>query len=159
MMPPQKGDTLNTAKLILKAQRFCAYKERSSYSMTKKLEAWGAPPKMAAHIVQELINDNFINNERYLIAYIKGKANSNKWGKKKILFMLRTEGFSDIEINKYLNILDDNYDNILKELIQKKINILKPEKNHMVLKNKLIRYSLSKGFEYEKIIKIINKYI
>jgi len=144
-------------KLINKAKRFCAYRERSTHNVINKLKEWGVDEKTSQKIMQTLIEDNYIDNSRYLKIYVHSKFNIKKWGKNKIKHHLFNEGFSVNEIVPHLHTLDMQYDEVLQKVIEIKLRMLKNEKKPLILRQKIINHCLSKGFEYEAISKIIKK--
>ncbi len=140
-----------------KAKRFCVYKERSTYAMHAKLKAWGAADDTAHKVVNRLVEEKFIDNSRYLNAYIRGKFGIKKWGKRKISFMLKSEGFSYEEFAPFLSAIDDEYESVLIKLIQNKMNQNKSAGNSTKLKQKVIRYCMQKGYDYQIIDKVLNQ--
>ena len=70
--------------LKLKLERFCVYQERSIFEVKKKLRGYTDKEKVIESIISALLSDNFLNEERFVIAYIEGKVNQKKWGKQKI---------------------------------------------------------------------------
>ncbi|MDD3876942.1 MAG: regulatory protein RecX [Bacteroidales bacterium] len=155
-MSEQKAD--NTYRLFLdKAQRYCSYQERSSFEVIKKLKEWGLLEKTITKIVSELCETDFLNNERYLKSYINNKTISKKWGKIKIAYHLRSQGFKEEAYKEMLsNIADEEYHKNLKIILEKKIKELHKEENQNILRQKIIRFCLSRGFEADIILPILN---
>ena len=140
---------LNTARE--KIQAYCAYQERCHMDVTMKLKSWGLIQEAIDLLIIELIQFNFLNEERYARSYARGKFRIKKWGKLKIRMALkkREVSFKCIDI-AMLEIDDKTYLNTLKELLQKKNDVLK-ETNSYKRKIKLIRYLVTRGYEYDLI--------
>ena len=140
---------LNTARE--KIQAYCAYQERCHMEVTMKLKSWGLIQEAIDLLIIELIQFNFLNEERYARSYARGKFRIKKWGKLKIRMALkkREVSFKCIDI-AMLEIDDKTYLNTLKELLQKKNDVLK-ETNSYKRKMKLIRYLVTRGYEYDLI--------
>jgi len=140
---------LNTARE--KIQAYCAYQERCHMEVTMKLKSWGLIQEAIDLLIVELIQFNFLNEERYARSFARGKFRIKKWGKIKIRMALKKRdiNFKCIDLSM-LEIDDKTYLNTLKELLQKKNDILK-ETNSYKRKMKLIRYLVTIGYEYDLI--------
>ena len=119
--------------------------------VTMKLKSWGLIQEAIDLLIIELIQFNFLNEERYARSYARGKFRIKKWGKLKIRMALKKREvfFKCIDI-AMLEIDDKTYLNTLKELLQKKNDVLK-ETNSYKRKIKLIRYLVTRGYEYDLI--------
>ena len=119
--------------------------------VTMKLKSWGLIQEAIDLLIIELIQFNFLNEERYARNYARGKFRIKKWGKLKIRMALKKREvfFKCIDI-AMLEIDDKTYLNTLKELLQKKNDVLK-ETNSYKRKMKLIRYLVTRGYEYDLI--------
>ena len=140
---------LNTARE--KIQAYCVYQERCHMEVTMKLKSWGLIQEAIDLLIIELIQFNFLNEERYARSYARGKFRIKKWGKIKIRMALKKREvyFKCIDL-AMLEIDDKTYLNTLKELLQKKNDFLK-ETNSYKRKMKLIRYLVTRGYEYDLI--------
>lgn len=109
-------------------------------------------------IIGELIRDNFLNEERYALAFAGGKFRMKGWGKVKIRYELKQNGISDYCIRKALQSIDEEeYAQTLEKHVHFKSSSLKSEKNIFIKKNKIRNYLLQKGFEMELILELLNK--
>ena len=144
-MKTLKTYTLEEAKRNL--ERYCAYQERAYSEVIQKLTNMGMISEARDEVLLHLIQHNFINEERYARAFVSGKFNIKKWGKLKIKRALLQKGISkkNIEIG-FTEIDYDNYINVLNELAEKKIKLIK-ETNKYKRKRKLLSYLQQKGFE------------
>ena len=134
-----------------KIQSYCAYQERCHMEVSMKLKSWGLIQEAIDLLIIELVQFNFLNEERYARSFARGKFRIKKWGKLKIRMALKKRDvyFKYIDL-AMLEIDDKTYLITLKELLQKKNDILK-ETNSYKRKIKLIRYLVNKGYEYDLI--------
>lgn len=68
------------AKALVKIKHYCAYQERSHYETREKLYSLGLYKSQVERIMSALIEENYLNEERFSIAYAVGKFRINKWG-------------------------------------------------------------------------------
>ena len=163
-----KTYTFEEAKQLL--ARYCAYQERSYQEVEQKLYKMGMILEVREQIVLYLLENNFLNEERYAKAFVSGKFRIKKWGRIKIGQALRQKGVSTANIAIGLNEIDDiAYLECLESLVQRKYKNLSTtvEINPSVLetnaikqlsfknKQKLIHYLQQKGYELDLIYKCI----
>lgn len=119
--------------------------------VSMKLKSWGLIQEVIDLLIVELIQFNFLNEERYARSFARGKFRIKKWGKLKIRMALkkREVNFKCIDF-AMLEIDEKTYLNTLRELLQKKNDILK-ETNLYKRKMKLINYLVNRGYEYDLI--------
>lgn len=139
----------------LKAESYCAYQERSQYEVRNKLYEWGLHQKDVEEIISELIDQNFLNEERFTIAYTLGKFRIKGWGKLKIKQGLKLKGVPDKMIAKSLNAIDmEDYLSKLELLLEKKSKTI-TEKDPFKRRYLLSRYAAGKGYESELISELL----
>ena len=110
-----------------KIKMWCAYQERSQHETRQKLYEYGLFSEDVEGIIADLIGENFLNEERFSIAYASGKFRIKHWGRIKIKNELRKHRISEYCLNKALKSIDvEEYDKIIKKVIEKKIRISKP---------------------------------
>lgn len=145
----KKSYTPRQAKL--KAESYCAYQERAQQEVRDKLYSWGIHQEDVENIIAALIEDNFLNEERFAKAYVLGKFRMKGWGKIKIKLQLKAKRVSDPLIRIALReINDDDYQKKIEETIERYIR--KPIINLSASeKSKIFKYLLSKGFESDMI--------
>ena len=119
--------------------------------VSMKLKSWGLIQEAIDLLIIELIQLNFLNEERYACSFARGKFRIKKWGKLKIRMALKKRDvyFKCIDL-AMLEIDDKNYLITLRELLQKKNDVIK-ETNSYKRKMKLIRYLVNRGYEYDLI--------
>lgn len=130
-----------------KIAKYCAYQERCHQEVRDKLYSYGLVPDDVELIIYELIQQDFLNEERFAIAFVKGKFKYKKWGRIKIRVELKRRKISDYCIKKGLKEIDgETYALILYSLLEKKINSLKTIKGYQ--KNyKAAQFVIGKGYE------------
>ena len=118
---PIKKKIFSRQQAKIKAENYCAYQERSQYEIRNKLYEWGLYQTDVEEIISELIESNFLNEERFALAYTLGKFRIKQWGKIKIKHALKLKKVPDRLIHKSLqSIHDDDYINTLKQILEKK---------------------------------------
>jgi len=139
-----------------KLTNFCAYQERCTADVLEKLYKLKVPKDDFDNYIPKLKDENFLNEERYVKAFISAHS-KKKWGKTKIRSALSGKRIDSGLIKKYLDLIEqDDYDAQIKELLQKKWNSIRtgsPKEK----KNKLIRFLLSKGFEMGKVMAAVKE--
>ena len=140
---------------LQKLRQYCAYQERSHYEVKQKL--WDLGVRKAEHdeIISTLIEDDYLNEERFATAFAGGKFRMKDWGRKKIYYALKEKQVSEYNIKKAMKEIDEEaYLKTLKELAEKKYISLKGEQ-YLVRKKKTTDYLLQKGYEPDLITKAI----
>ncbi|WP_052597816.1 regulatory protein RecX [Aureispira sp. CCB-QB1] len=131
-----------------KLQAFCAYQERCHKEVRSKLLDLGIYGDDVDAIIADLIEDNFLNELRYAIAFAGGKFRIKKWGKHRIIRELKLNQVSAYSIKKAIQneLPDEDYLETLEQVIQKRNRLLK-EPNLYKRKQKIAKYVIDKGFE------------
>ncbi|MEB0262680.1 MULTISPECIES: regulatory protein RecX [unclassified Mucilaginibacter] len=149
MDAPKKIRITDVNVAMTKAGNYCAYQERSQQEVRNKLYEWGLWTDAVENIITRLIEENYLNEERFAKAYTKGKFNQKGWGKIKIKQGLKLKNVSPALIKKALLHIDaSDYMGTLIRLVEKKAATL-PEKDPYKRRYKLQQYALSRGFETE----------
>lgn len=145
---------------MAKIKHYCAYQERSHKEVKEKLFSFGLYKTEVETLIVQLIEENYLNEERFAIAYAGGKFRIKLWGRQKIKYALKQKQVSDYCIKKALMAIDnDEYLNASKKLAAEKLATLKTEKNLLNKKKKLQQYLLQKGFEPSLIFETLNEII
>lgn len=136
---------------LAKAQRYCAYQERSHKEVKSKLYDFGLHQNEVDEILSQLITDGFLNEERFAKAYAGGKFRMKKWGKLKIKNKLEFLGLTKNCIQRGLKEIEAaDYSKTLKSLIKKKSAESK-EVNLFKKRDKVARFAIAKGYEPEMV--------
>lgn len=139
------------------ATEYCSAQERSISQVKYKLSSFKLSNDELDMIIEELIKENFINEERYAIEFARGKFRNNNWGRIKIAYEMSGKGLKENNIQKGLDAIDeDDYIESLRQLIIKKQKSTK-DKNKYLAQKKVATFALSKGFESELIWQIIKE--
>lgn len=140
---------------LTKAEHFCAYQERSQQEVRDKLYEWGLWPDAVEQVISQLIEGNFLNEDRFAKAYTKGKFSQKAWGRIKIKQGLKFKRVPDVLIKKALQTIDaDDYLVALTRILEKKAATLS-EKNALKRRYKLQQYAMGRGYEADLIADVL----
>ena len=132
---------------IERLKNYCALQDRCQWDVTQKMKEWGLLEMTQNHILEILIQEKYVDEERFAQSFCRGKFLIKKWGKVKITNELKKKKISDICIKKGLEEIDlTEYDLLLENLLTKKNDTLR-DKNHFTRKSKLARFLIQRGFE------------
>lgn len=147
---------IGTDKALQKIKHFCAYQERNHREVKEKLYGYGLYKTQVEELLSLLIEENFLNEERYAIAFSGGKFRMKGWGKNKIKYALRQQQVSEYCIRMGINSIDEEeYEKKLQQLFDQKLKTLKSEKNIFIKKRKLQDFLIQRGFENSLINKLL----
>ncbi|MCU0430232.1 MAG: RecX family transcriptional regulator [Cytophagaceae bacterium] len=146
---PKKKKTLTEQEALQKMISYCSYQERSSSEAFKKLYGFGLEKDAVQSIIDYLLREGYINEDRFTESFTGGKFRMKKWGKLKIEQSLKKHNIDNqIIIDKLDQLSQEEYEHTLQQLLQKKNATLK-EDNPVKKFQKLVRYALQKGYESE----------
>jgi regulatory protein len=135
-----------------KLERYCAYEDRCSYQIQKKLSDSLLSEKEKETIIIGLLQDKFLDDTRFAYAYVSGKSRIKKWGAYKIRKGLLFYQIEKTIIEKAMKELDSTeYLKNLKDLMERKMALLHAVKNPYEKKVKIIRFLTSKGYSLSDI--------
>jgi regulatory protein len=140
-------------------RRYCAYQERCHQEVRNKLFELGARGDDIDICIAELISEDFINEERYARAYVRGHFYLKKWGKVKIVYELKRKGISNYCIQKGLTEIDEaEYINTIQKLIAERL----PQQSKRMLSwtqiRQITQYLQQKGYDYDDIQNVLKVY-
>lgn len=142
-------------KALDKAAAYCSAAEHCISEVRGKLKSWSMGQHAEA-VIDRLIQENFINEERFCQCFVKEKIRYNKWGRMKVVQALRQKDLPDPVIQEAVNSFDtDEYANILRHLISAKARMVTASDDYEK-KQKLVRFALGRGFEMPLITKYLN---
>ncbi len=148
---------LTKEQAIQKLKQYCGYQERSHFEAVQKLWDLGIAKRDHDEIISALIEEDYLNEERFALLFAGGKFRMKDWGKKKILYGLKEKGISEYNIKKALKSIDeDAYLKTLKTVAQKKYEALKSEQ-YIIRKKKTMDYLAQKGFEGELVTQVLKE--
>lgn len=142
-------------KALLRLQNQCVRREYSVSDIRKKaLKLLDGDTSKTEEVVNSLIKDKFVDDLRYASAFAREKASISGWGRVKIAYMLRAKGISDDIVNEAMSDVDEGKSkDKMERIISAKYKTLKSDPQWKI---KLIRYSLSRGYQYDEIMEHIN---
>jgi regulatory protein len=147
-----------TTEVLQQLQRYCAYQDRCHQEVNEKLQELGVWGQEAGEIVVALIEEKFLDEERFARAFVRGKYRQKKWGRRKIVQALAQKnispycqkaGLSEIEEAEYLK--------NLRELLQSKFDRTAGD-NDFELKAKMATFAIGKGYEPDLVWEIVSTF-
>lgn len=151
---------MDKKEALKKAQRYCVYQERCHSEVRTKLLKLKVYGDDLEEIISSLIQDDFLNEQRFAEVYAGGKMRIKSWGKQKIINKLRAKRVSAYSIKKAIESLDEvHYAEILEKLLEKKYSQLSVrEDESYIIRKKLFNFAFMRGFEQVLINKKIEKW-
>jgi regulatory protein len=141
-----------------KLEAWCAYQERCHSEVKTKIISLGITGEQVDFLLSDLIQHNFLNEERFALAYTSGKFRIKKWGKIKIKQHLKQKFIPTQLILQALASIDGNeYYETLKSLAIKKKSELKESESSWNKKIKISRFLASKGYESDLIYDVLEE--
>ncbi len=149
-----KQKTEQEAYLSLAA--LCAQAEHCQWEMLEKMRRWELSDEAQARVMERLMKERYVDDERYARAFVKDKVRYNKWGRRKVEQALWQKHIGDSVRQQVLDEVDDDeYISILRPLLQQKRRSTKAASDYE-LNQKLIRFAVSRGFTMDIIKQCIN---
>ena len=141
---------------VEKMRKYCLFSDRCHRDVRTKLIKDKIYGDELEQIMAVLIEEDFLNEERFAKAFVKGKFKQNKWGKKRIMMELKQRGISPYCIKKgFEEISDEDYLATVQRLWDKKFELVR-EANAYKKKQKVVTYLLGKGYEYEVVKEVMS---
>ena len=142
--------------LLNKAATYASRCEHCESEVREKLLVWGGSNEETEEIIAYLVEERYIDNQRYANSYTSDKFRFNHWGKYKISMMLRSKDIGNDVIEEALNqIEEEEYLEKLEQIIKDKLRSLKYSSEYEK-KGKLFKFAQSRGFESSAISKVID---
>lgn len=144
------------AKVLDRLQAQCVKREYCRSDIFKKaLTAFEGDRNAAGRLVESLVADRFVDDSRYAAAFAREKARLSGWGPVKISFALAGKGISKAVVAEALKEVDqDEADRRMASVLETKYRSLKGDPQE---KFKLIRFGLTRGYDYEKIAPVVDE--
>ena len=157
-MPKQPAKPLTPDQVLDKMAKYCAYQERCVKDVRDKLKTFDIPEEEKAKILDYLLDNRFVNDERYAKAFVRGKVNQSGWGVNKIRFHLIQKDIDKNIIEEALGQTDEEaYRQRLIEILETKSKTVKAV-NDFEKKRKLATYAMQKGFEGSLVWEVLKEY-
>ena len=135
----------------LQLAALCAQAEHCQQEMRDKMRRWELDETVQNRIIDRLIKERYVDDERYARAFVKDKIRYNKWGRRKVqqgLWQKRID--ADIQQRVLDEIDEKEYLDILRPLLKQKRKNIRAASDYE-LNQKLARFALSRGFTFDLI--------
>ena len=134
----------------------CAQAEHCQWEMLEKMRRWEVPEEAQARVMQRLVKERYVDDERYARAFVKDKIRYNKWGRRKVDQALWQKHIDEDIRKRVLDEVDDEeYLSVLRPLLKQKRKSTKAN-NDYELNQKLMRFALGRGFTFDIISQCID---
>lgn len=152
-------NTYTLTEATKKLEGYCTYQDRCHKDVVSKLRVMRMIPEVIDHIVTHLIQENYLNEERFAKSFASGKFKIKNWGRVRITGELKQRNITRYNINIALKEIDDStYLETFDALANKRLKAIK-ETNIQNRKRKLADYLLYRGWEshlvYSKVQELI----
>jgi regulatory protein len=153
-----RKQSLTKEQALQKARHFCAYQERCHSEVKEKLYSFGLWKKDVEEAISLLIEEDYLNEERFAIQFAGGRFRMKQWGRVKIRYELKQRQVGEYCIKKALAAIDEaDYHKTLSKLAAQKWDSLKGETKPFIRRGKTQDYLLQKGYEPYLIGQVINQ--
>lgn len=141
-------------KLLSSLQALCVKREYCTQDMRQKaIKAAEGDAAVAAKLLEDLVRDRFVDDDRYACAFAREKSSLTGWGPAKISYALRMRGIPRQTIQDALAQIDaPAASSRLRKLLEAKWKVLRDDPYG---KFKLIKYGLSRGYEYDEVSPLV----
>ena len=142
-----KLKTEQEAYLTLAA--ICAKAEHCQWEMLEKMRRWELSDEAQARVMERLVKERYVDDERYARAFVLDKIRYNKWGQRKVeqaLWQKHIDG--DIRQRVLSEVDDEEYLSVLRPLLKQKRRSAKASSDYE-MNQKLIRFALGRGFTFD----------
>ena len=140
--------TLTEQEAFLRLATLCAQAEHCEKEMRDKMKRWELDETTQDKIIERLTKERYIDDERYARAFVKDKIRYNKWGRRKVEQALWLKRINQDVQQRVLDEIDEKeYLDVLKPLLKQKRKTIKAESDYE-LNQKLVRFALSRGFDF-----------
>ena len=147
----QKKKPITEQEALQKLSALCARAEHSSGEMLEKMRRWQLSEDARERVLDRLIDEKFVDDERFARLFVREKIRFDRWGRRKIEQALYQKGVASDISRRVLDEVDDEaYVAELKKLIAAKRRSVQAESDYE-LRQKLTKYALGRGFDYNVI--------
>lgn len=157
-MPRTPAKPLSPDQVLDKMTKYCAYQERCVKDVKDKLKTFDISEEEKTKILEYLLDNRFVNDERFAMAFVRGKVNQSGWGVNKIRFHLMQKGIAKELIDEALGQTDEEvYRQRLVDILKTKAKTVKAA-NDFEKKRKLAAYAIQKGFESSLVWEVLKEF-
>lgn len=151
---------LTPQQALQKVKHYCAYQERCHSEVKEKLYSYGLKTKEVEEIISNLIEENYLNEERFAIHFASGKFRIKKWGRIKIRYELKKKSVSDYCIKKAIQSIDEEeYEAVILKLIKAKADTAKKHKLMYHKIQSIVSALNLKGYESDIVKPLATRYL
>ena len=134
---------------LLRLSALCAQGEHCQWEMLEKMRRWELDDASQARIMDRLVKDRYVDDERYARAFVLDKIRYNKWGARKVEQALWQKHIDeDIRKRVLSEVSDEEYLNVLRPLLKQKQRSVKAQSDYE-RNQKLIRFAVGRGFTFD----------
>ena len=156
-MPKTLAKPLTPNQVLDKMAKYCAYQERCVKDVRDKLKIYDISQEERDKILDYLLDNRFVNDERFAKSFVRGKISQSGWGSNKIRFHLVQKGIAKEIIDEALKQTDEEvYRKRLTDILKVKAKSIKAETD-FEKKRKLATYAMQKGFEGSLVWEVIKE--
>lgn len=138
---------LTPPEALHRAAALCSSAEHCTADIREKLARWGVTEADSRTIIDRLVQERFIDEQRYAVAFVKDKFRFSGWGRIKMRYALQQKRIDGSDIDHALATLDEEqYNDRLLELLQAKSRSIRDD-DPEARRAKLFRFATSRGFE------------
>ena len=147
---------LTEQEALFRLTALCSQAEHCSYEMTEKMRKWQISEEAQARIMQHLVEERYIDDERFCRYFVKDKIRYNKWGRRKVEQALWAKHI-DSDISKAIldEVDDEEYINILRPMIKSRRKQMK-DMSEYEANARLMRWAIGRGFTFDIIRQCID---
>lgn len=157
-MPQRPAKPLTPDQVLDKMAKYCAYQERCVKDVKDKLKTFDIPQESKDEILDYLLDNRFVNDERFARSFVRGKVNQSGWGMNKIRFHLMQKGIDKDVIDEALGQTDEEvYKQKLIDILKAKSKTVKAETD-FERKRKLAAFAMQKGFEGALVWEVLKEF-
>ena len=157
-MPKNPAKPLTPDQVLDKMAKYCAYQERCVKDVRDKLKTFDIPEEEKQKILAYLLDNRFVDDERFAKAFVRGKINQSGWGINKIRFHLVQKGIAKDVIDEALGQTDEEcYRQKLIDILKTKSKTVKAATD-FEKKRKLAAYAMQKGFEASLVWEVLKDF-
>lgn len=155
MTTSKRKQKVTPQEALMRLEALCAKSEQCTLDLRQKLYKWEISSGDCEKIIKKLIEERFVDDARFAVAYCRDKYRFNRWGRMKIMYGLRAKQISSNDIKEALNAIDEKeYEQILVSVIKSKAQTIKDVDTYEG-RTRLFRSVASRGYESALIAKII----
>ena len=142
-------------KVLDRMRNLCSRREYCRSDIMKKvLTALDGDRTAAEKVLDVLVAEKYIDEQRYASAFARDKASLAGWGGTKIRYMLASKGIPRDIVEHALEDIDDSKARIkLEKLMDNKFRSLKDDPQCRL---KMLRFGLGRGYAYEEVAEVID---